>query len=182
MLMETRSNMPVDADLPQSLLRMIDQPQYLLEANVRVERSAVRAFAAATENANPMYWDVDQSIAVCGGEPAPTAMLSAWCRPEPWSPSDRQSFKALQLHYDLKESLGYPTAVVVDLESIFLEPVFVGDQLKSRQILRSVSSVKDTRLGRGRFWVIEVEYLNQRDQRVGVERFSCFGYLKGDGL
>ena len=57
-------------------------------------------------------------------------------------------------------------------------PVRIGDRLKTRQILRSVSDVKTTKLGSGRFWVIDVEYTNQNGEIVGVESYTGFGYRR----
>jgi hypothetical protein len=48
----------------------------------------------------------------------------------------------------------------------------------TRQILRSVSEPKTTRLGTGRVWVIDVEYKNQRDELVAVESYTGFGYRR----
>ena len=46
----------------------------------------------------------------------------------------------------------------------------------------SVSDEKTTRVGTGRFWVIDVEYRNQRGELVGVEPWTGFGYAKrGEG-
>jgi hypothetical protein len=42
-----------------------------------------------------------------------------------------------------------------------------------------VSEEKTTRLGTGRFWVIDVEYRNQREELVGVESYTGFGYRRG---
>ena len=53
-----------------------------------------------------------------------------------------------------------------------------GDRLVTRQILRSVSDEKTTRLGTGRFWVIDVEYRNQRNELVAVESYTGFGYRR----
>jgi hypothetical protein len=44
-----------------------------------------------------------------------------------------------------------------------------------------VSEPKTTKLGTGRFWVIDVEYLNQRDDLVGVESYTGFGYQRAGG-
>jgi hypothetical protein len=43
-------------------------------------------------------------------------------------------------------------------------------------VLRSVSPLKTTRLGTGRFWVIDVEYVNQKGESVGTETYTGFGY------
>jgi acyl dehydratase len=61
---------------------------------------------------------------------------------------------------------------------VFHAPVRIGDMITSRQILRSVSEPKTTKLGTGRFWVIDVEYLNQHGDLVGVESYTGFGYRR----
>ena len=53
---------------------------------------------------------------------------------------------------------------MTDNTIVFHEPVRLGDVLTTRQILRSVSDEKTTKLGTGRFWVIDVEYRNQRGE------------------
>jgi hypothetical protein len=45
-------------------------------------------------------------------------------------------------------------------------------------VLRSVSEEKTTKLGTGRFWEIDVEYRNQKDELVGVESWTGFGYRR----
>jgi len=44
--------------------------------------------------------------------------------------------------------------------------------LKCCQILRSVSDEKTTKVARVGFWVIDVEYRNQRDELVGVDTLT----------
>jgi len=44
-----------------------------------------------------------------------------------------------------------------------------------------VSGPKTTKLGAGRFWVIDVEFRNQRDEVVGVESYTGFGYRRAGG-
>ena len=84
--------------------------------------------------------------------------------------------KAQVAHFDLKEKLGLPEAVMTDNEITFGVPVRPGDKLRTHQILRSVSDPKTTKLGTGRFWVIDVQYLNQNGELVGVESYTGFGY------
>ena len=67
---------------------------------------------------------------------------------------------------------------MTDNEISFGEPVRPGDRLRTRQVLHSVSEPKQTKLGTGRFWVIEVQYLNQRDGIVGTESYTGFGYRR----
>jgi uncharacterized protein len=84
----------------------------------------------------------------------------------------------LQVHFDLKKELDLPEAVMTDNTVTYYEPVRPGDVLTTGQVLRSVSAEKTTRLGTGRFWVIDVEYRNQRDELVGVESWTGFGYRR----
>ena len=58
--------------------------------------------------------------------------------------------------------------------------VRLGDVLRTHQVLRSISGDKTTKLGTGRFWVIDVEYHNQRDELVGVESYTGFGYRRDE--
>ena len=53
-----------------------------------------------------------------------------------------------------------------------------GDRLRTWQVLRSVSPPKRTKLGLGRFWVIDVEYVNQHGKSVGTESYTGFGYRR----
>ena len=48
----------------------------------------------------------------------------------------------LQVHFDLKETLGLPEAVMTDNTIVFDEPVRPGDRLRTRQVLRSVSRTR----------------------------------------
>jgi hypothetical protein len=142
---------------------------------VPVERGAITAFVSASQNGNPVYWD-DAAQALTGGAVAPATMLSVWFQPLPWEPGRTEEAVPLRLHFELKERFDYPEAIMSDNVATFYEPVRPGDVLTSEQRLVSVSDEKTTRLGTGRFWVIDVEYRNQRDELVAVERWTAFGY------
>ncbi|HEX7522553.1 MAG TPA: MaoC family dehydratase N-terminal domain-containing protein, partial [Acidimicrobiia bacterium] len=132
------------------------------------------------ENGNPLFWDDAVAEAVTGGPIAPPTMLSVWFRPHHWAPGRTTEVLPLQVHFDLKERFGLPEAVMTDNTIIFHTPVRPGDVLRTHQVLRSVSEPKTTKLGSGRFWVIDVEYFNQRDELVGVESYTGFGYRSGE--
>ena len=107
-------------------------------------------------------------------------MLSVWFRPHHWAPGGDAPRLPLQIHFDLKEGLELPEAVMSDNTIVFHEPVRPGDRLATRQVLRSVSEEKTTKLGTGRFWVIDVEYRNQRADLVAVESYTGFGYRRAE--
>ena len=164
-------------ELPADVEQLIDAPQYPEVGEFPVEQGYIWTSCASVENGNPLFWDDDVAAEITGGPIAMPTTLSIWMRPHHWSP-DREEGLALQVHFDLKARFDLPEAVMTDNTIIFHEPVRPGDLLKMRQVLQSVSPPKTTKLGTGRFWVIDVEYLNQRDELVGVESYTGFGYRR----
>ena len=79
-------------------------------------------------------------------------MISVWFRPHHWSPGRTEPAVPLQSHFDLKEIFELPEAVMTDNTIVFHEPVRPGDRLRTRQILRSVSEPKTTKLGTTPSW------------------------------
>ena len=168
------------SELPAEVQSWIGQVRYEEEGEFDVEPGYIFTSCASVQNGNPIFWDEKVAQEVTGGPIAPPTMLSAWFRPHHWAPGRTKERQPLQVHFDLKEKLNLPEAIIAENEIAFAEPVRPGDQLRTRQILRSISDVKSTKLGKGRFWVIEVQYLNQRDELVGQESYTCLGYRRGE--
>jgi acyl dehydratase len=164
--------------LPASVEALIDVVQYEETAEFPVERGYVWTACASVENGNALFWDDAVAQELTGGPIAAPSMLSTWFRPHHWAPGRTQQKLPLQIHFDLKERLELPEAVMTDNTIVFHEPVRPGDVLTTCQRLRSVSDEKQTKLGTGRFWVIDVEYRNDRDELVGVESWTGFGYRR----
>ena len=131
------------------------------------------------ENGNPLFWDDAVAKEITGGPVAPPSMISVWFRPHHWAPGRTEQALPLQVHFDLKEQYGLPEAVMTDNTITFYDPVRPGDRIGNRQVLKSVSEPKTTKLGTGRFWVIDVEFHNQRGELVGIETYTGFGYVRG---
>jgi acyl dehydratase len=167
-----------EIDLPADVTELIGTPQYEQTADFDVERAYAYNTCAATENGNPIYWDEAVADEITGGPIAPPTTLSLWMRPHFWQPGADGEQVALQVHFDMKERFGLPEAVMTDNTLILHDPVRPGDRISNRQVLRSVSGPKTTKLGTGRFWVIDVEYHNQRGELVGVETYTGFGYKR----
>ena len=165
-------------DLPQDVAETIGRTQYEETGEFPVERGYVWTTCSSVENGNPLFWDDDVASEITGGPVAPPTMLSVWFRPHHWAPGRKETAQPLQVHFDLKERFGLPEAVMTDNTITFHEPVRPGDLISTRQVLRSVGEEKTTRLGTGRFWVIDVEYRNQRGELVGVESYTGFGYRR----
>ena len=167
------------ADVPDGVSDLIGWYQYEQEGGFPVERGYIWTTCASVENGNPLFWDDDVADELTSGSIAPPTMLSVWFRPHHWSPGRTEPTVPLQAHFDLKELLALPEAIISDNTIVFHDPVRVGDRIRSRQVLRSISDPKTTKLGTGRFWVLDVEYLNQpcsgrrprpRRRRIRVRR------------
>ncbi len=169
----------LDVDhLPADVAQLVGVIQYEESGEFPVERGYIWTSCSSVENGNPLFWDDGVAEAITGGPISMPTMLSLWFRPHNWAPGRTVQALPLQVHFDLKARFELPEAVMSDNTIVFHEPVRPGDLLRTRQILRSVSEPKTTKLGTGRFWVIDVEYLNQRDELVGVESYTGFGYRR----
>jgi acyl dehydratase len=166
------------SELPAEVEKQIGRVQYEVTGEFPVERGYIWTSCASVENGNPLFWDDAVAAELTGGPIAPPTMLSVWFRPHHWAPGRAEQPLPLQVHFDLKETFGLPEAVMTDNTIVFHEPVRPGDVLHTRQVLRSVSEPKTTKLGTGRFWVIDVEYRNDRGALVGVESWTGFGYRR----
>jgi uncharacterized protein len=164
--------------VPEDVTALIGKLQYEEVGEFPVERGYFWTSAASVENGNPLYWDDDVADAITGGPIAPPSLLSAWFRPHHWAPGRTKEKLALQVHFDMKVRFELPEAIMTENITTFHDPVRPGDWITSGQVLRSVSQEKTTRLGTGRFWVIDVEYRNQDGELVGVESWTGFGYRR----
>lgn len=146
------------------------------------ERGYILHWLEATENANPLFWDEMMADELTDGWIAPPSQLSAWMRPLQFVPGRSETFMPLSLHFDLKDAFDLPEGVVAANEITFGVPVRPGDRVQTTQTIREISEPKETRLGTGRFWTIDVTYRNQRDEVVGVETYEMFGYRGSGGV
>lgn len=166
-------------DLSQEVSAMIGRAQYFQTATFDVENSYGYNTLAATQNNNPLFWQEEVAQELTLGHILPPTTLSLWMRPHFWEPGAAGEQVALQVHFDLKKIFDLPEAVMTDNTIIFYEPVRAGDRISNSQVLKSVSGPKTTKLGSGRFWVIDVEFTNQRNELVGIESYTGFGYRRG---
>jgi uncharacterized protein len=166
------------ADLLARALEMVGVEQYPEKSEFPVERGYIWTSCASVENGNPLYWDDEVAESLTDGPIAPPTMVSVWFRPHSWAPGRTEVALPLQVHFDLKALFGLPEAVMSDNSIEFHTPVRLGDVLRTHQVLRSISDDKTTKLGTGRFWVIDVVYANQDGDLVAVESYTGFGYRR----
>jgi acyl dehydratase len=162
-------------------LDLVGKEQYHEVAEFPVERGYVWTACASVENGNSLFWDDEVADALTAGPIAAPTMISVWFRPHHWAPDRAQQALPLQVHFDLKELFGLPEAVMTENTIEFHSPVRMGDRPRTHQVLRSVSDEKTTKLGKGRFWVIDVVYANQDGELLAVESYTGFGYRRVEG-
>ena len=126
----------------------------------------------------PLFWDDEVAHEITDGPMRAAVDALGVVSPASLGSGRTEQLQPLQVHFDLKEALGLPEAVISDNTITFGDPVRIGDLITSAQILRSVSDEKTTKLGTGRFWVIDVEYRNQDGAWVGTESYTGFGYRR----
>jgi hypothetical protein len=102
------------APIPAEVTARIDLVQYEEDGGFPVEQGYVWTTCAAVQNGNPLFWEDDVAAALTDGPIAPPTMLSVWFRPHHWSPGRTEPAVPLQVHFDLKEALELPEAVMTD--------------------------------------------------------------------
>ena len=165
-------------DILDQALELVGVEQYPEIGEFPVERGYIWTWCASVENGNPLYWDDGVAQDLTDGPMAPPTMVSVWVRPHHWAPGRTEVALPLQVHFDLKAHFGLPEAVMTDNTIVFHTPVRPGDVLRTHQVLRSISGEKTTKLGTGRFWVIDVVYANEEAELVAVESYTGFGYRR----
>lgn len=161
-------------------------------SELRVERGYIDHWLEAMRDANPLYWNEEVAKEIADGIVAPPAMLVTWLLAPRWSPRrpdeiwDVHADPAaggfqprrvpIEAHYRLKEFLGLKEGIVAGNEMEFYAPVRLGDRLRAISKACEIGEERTNRLGTGRAWTIEVRYLNQRDELVGIERYRFFSY------
>lgn len=165
-------------EIPQHVLDLIGKSQYEEKSDFDIEMGYVYNTLAAVQNGSPLYWDKTVAEDLTGAQIAPPTMLSVWFRPHYWSPGFEEERTPLQVHFDMKQMMEMPEAIITGNELVFGSPVKMGDKLKTFQVLKSISEVKKTKLGMGRFWVIDVVSVNQDGDHVGTDTYTCLGYRR----
>lgn len=168
------------SELPAVVQSWIGKKRHEEVGEFDVERGFILSACSSVENGNPLYWDETVANEITAGWIAPPTAISTWCRPHYWSPYREGEGLPLRTHFDLKEALELPEAIMSSDELIFYEPVRPGDRVNQYQILESVSVEKTTRVGTGRFWNIEVYYENLNGDPYVVEKIAGFGYVRGN--
>ncbi|HYB92124.1 MAG TPA: MaoC family dehydratase N-terminal domain-containing protein [Candidatus Binataceae bacterium] len=123
-----------------------------------IEWGKVREFARAVKDPNPLYFDPELAKKELGGIPIPVTFLQTSAF---WQEADSGPGMG---GFDLRRILHG------EQEFEFFKPIFVGDTLTGVSQIADVYEKEGGRGGKMTFLVSEVEYTNQRGEKVAVAR------------
>ncbi|MBA4759935.1 MaoC family dehydratase N-terminal domain-containing protein [Sphingosinicella sp.] len=168
-------------DLPDAIKDWIGRVTVVVDHVVTVEQGLWTNFCVAIEDGNLLYWDYPASRDHTETVIAPPAMLPSWAIEHAWTPGrDRPTMRTLELHFMVKDALGLRNGIVTEVELEFHAPLRAGESVRAEQILRSVSEERETRLGIGRNWEIDVVYRKPDGSLAGIQHLHFLAYGKLD--
>ena len=152
-----------------------------------VNQPMIRHWAAAFEDANPVYTDPEAAAASRhGGIVAPPLMLQTWIMATPritgiaergGSPVEGSRAKVLTVLNDA----GFVGTLASNSEFEIVRYLRLGDEVSSETVLESVSPEKQTRLGPGHFVTWVTTYTATDGEVVGRQRFRILKFRPGAG-
>tara|TARA_B100001142_G_scaffold78636_1_gene79387 strand:+ start:7485 stop:7988 length:504 start_codon:yes stop_codon:yes gene_type:complete len=164
-------------DLPEEVNKLIGKNSFTDQSPIMIQKGLWQNFCSSIEDGNKIYWD--ERVAECHTEDliAHPAMLPSWVHDFEWHPQ-RKKVQPMELHFHLKNILNLPLGIVTEVDIEYYLPIKDGDAISANQTLLSVSELVKTKLGEGRYWVIEVKYFNQLEILVGKQNIHFLGYKK----
>ena len=150
-----------------------------------VNQPMIRHWAAAFEDANPVYTDPDFAASTrFGGIVAPPLMLQTWTMPAPvitgigergGAPTESKGESIMTVF----ERQGFTGTLAVGSEFEIERHLHLGEQVSATNIVESISEEKQTRLGRGHFVTWLTTYTDDDGETVGVQRFRILKFMPG---
>jgi hypothetical protein len=152
-----------------------------------VNQPMIRHWAAAFEDANPVYTDPDAAArSRFGAIVAPPVMLQTWTMPTPVItgigerggspvPTTGRSFMTV---FDEE---GFTGTLAVGSEFEIERLLHLGEVVTAENVVESISEEKQTRLGPGHFVTWVTTYTDQTGAVVGRQRFRVLKFTPGGG-
>lgn len=146
-----------------------------------VNQAMIRHWVEAIGDQNPIYTDADAAAKTVHGEIiAPPVMLQAWVMrgiaPRPSAGGSKQD-ELMQLLDDA----GFSSVVATNCEQEYDRMLHLGDHLRTRSVIDSISEEKTTGLGVGHFVTTRVEYETLDGEPVGRQLFRILKFKPGTG-
>jgi len=171
--------------LGEQLLALVGRPMSKSGPSIApdpVNQPMIRHWAAAFEDANPVYTDPEAAAASrFGGIVAPPLMLQTWTLPtvritgireRGGAPVDSGGGGPLAL----LDAAGFVGTLATNSEYEIERYVGLGEILSSATVLESVSPEKQTRLGAGFFVTWVTTYRDDAGEVVGRQRFRVLKF------
>ena len=147
-----------------------------------VNQPMIRHWAAAFDDANPVYTDPGVAAASrFGGIVAPPLMLQTWTMPTPvlagiaergGSPVPVEGPGPLSV----LDEAGFLGTLATDSEFEVLRYLGLGEEVSAETVIESVSEEKSTRLGAGHFVTWVTTYRDGSGAPVGRQRFRILKF------
>jgi uncharacterized protein len=147
----------------------------------------IRHWAAAFEDANPVYVDAEAAAASRFAEiVAPPLMLQTWTMQTPTitglrerggSPVAGEGAEVLRV----LDGAGYVGTLATNSEFEIVRYLRVGDTVSAETLVESVSPEKETRIGPGRFLTWVTTYRDGAGETVGTQTFRILKF-KPEGV
>lgn len=150
--------------IPEKVTELIDKP--VGEPQIwEVERGAIRRFADAIGDPNPLYRDVEYAKNSKYGEMIAPLGFHGW-------PIKGGLMEMMGSVIGSMMNAGYPVILDAGLEFESFVPIRAGDILSSNSKMTNIAE-KTTKSGKGMLILtIEMNFLNQNGDRALVERSS----------
>jgi hypothetical protein len=147
-----------------------------------VNQPMIRHWAAAFEDANPVYVDPDAAAASrFGGIVAPPLMLQTWTMATPrisgirergGSPVEAEGTGPLSVLDDA----GFVGTLASNSEFEIVRYLRLDEVISAETIMEEISEEKQTRLGPGHFVTWVTTYYDEADEMVGRQRFRILKF------
>lgn len=146
-----------------------------------VNQAMIRHWVEAMGDQNPVYVDPKTAAkSVHGQVIAPAVMLQAWVM-RGIAPRPTAGGTAQDELMRLVDGAGFTSVVATNCEQEYDRMLHLGDHLRTRTVIDSVSGEKQTGLGVGHFVTTRVEYETLDGEPVGRQMFRILKFKPGTG-
>ena len=157
--------------LPEEITKFIGQESST--SIFEVEREAIRRFADAVDDSNPLYWDEDYAKkSRYGSIIAPPGFISSpWFsgRPTKWPKRGETTAKGRRNLVIALVKAGFSRILDGGMEYEFSSPVRAGDTLTATAKIKDIIGRKGS-TGKMVFLITETTYINQNGETVAKAR------------
>ena len=146
-----------------------------------VNQAMIRHWVEAMGDENPVYVDPEAAASSVHGQViAPPVMLQAWVM-RGFAPRPSAGGSPQDDLMNLIESEGFTSVVATNCEQEYDRMLHIGDHLRTRSMIDSISEEKQTGLGVGHFITTRVEYETLDGEPVGRQLFRILKFRPGTG-